>query len=103
MPNPKLGTVTKDVAKAVQTLKGGQVQFRTEKKGIVHAGIGKVSFTEEALSENLRSFMVALQNCKPENHKGAFIKGASVSSTMGPGFTLEKSNVDPSSPRFMIS
>lgn len=103
MPNPKLGTVTKDVAKAVATLKAGQVQFRTEKKGIIHAGVGKVSFTEDALAENVRAFLVALANCKPEGHKGPFFKGASVCSTMGPGYALDVSNIDPASPRFMLA
>lgn len=102
MPNPKLGTVTTDVAKGVKMLKGGQVQFRTEKTGIVHAGIGKASFKEEALAENVRSFMVALANLKPEGQKGTYIKGVSLSSTMGPGFTVDVANVDPASARFML-
>ena len=102
MPNPKLGTVTKEVAKGVKELKGGQVQFRTEKQGIIHAGIGKASFDTVALTENIRAFMVALANCKPENHKGKYIKAAHISTTMGPGFQLDVSNIDPSSPRFMI-
>ena len=101
MPNPKVGSVTKDVAKGVRELKAGQVQFRTEKQGIIHAGIGKVNFTEEALVDNVRAFMVALTNCKPEGLKGTFIKAAHMSSTMGPGFKLDLSNVDPASPRFM--
>ncbi len=102
MPNPKLGSVTKDVTKGVKELKAGQVQFRTEKRGIVHAGVGKVSFTAEALLENVRAFMVALANCKPESQKGKFIKAAHMTSTMGPGFKIDVSSIDPASPRFMI-
>lgn len=102
MPNPKLGTVTTDVEKAIKTLKGGQVQFRTEKTGIIHAGVGKVSFQNEALVENIRTFMVALANLKPEGQKGAYIKGVSLSSTMGPGFRVDVANVDPASARFML-
>ena len=101
MPNPKLGSVTKDVATGVKALKGGQVQFRTEKNGIVHAGIGKVSFDDAALVENLRAFMVALTNAKPEGQKGKYIIGAHLSSTMGPGQELDVALVDPASPRFM--
>lgn len=70
MPNPKMGTVTKDVTKAVKAAKAGSVQFRVEKQGIIQAGIGKVSFTKEALLDNVRSFMVAISDVKPENYKG---------------------------------
>jgi len=85
MPNPKLGTVTMDVAKAVTDAKGGQVEFRVEKAGIVQAGIGKASFTEADLGENFRAFMDAIIKAKPSGAKGKFVKKVSVSSTMGPG------------------
>ncbi|MFL6730393.1 MAG: 50S ribosomal protein L1 [Sphingomicrobium sp.] len=85
MPNPKLGTVTMDVAKAVTDAKGGQVEFRVEKAGIVHAGIGKASFSEADLGENFRAFMDAIIRNKPSGAKGKFVKKVSVSSSMGPG------------------
>jgi large subunit ribosomal protein L1 len=85
MPNPKLGTVTMDVAKAVTDAKGGQVEFRVEKAGIVQAGIGKASFSEADLSENFRAFMDAIVKAKPSGAKGKFVMKVSVSSTMGPG------------------
>jgi large subunit ribosomal protein L1 len=85
MPNPKLGTVTMDVAKAVTDAKGGQVEFRVEKAGIVHAGIGKASFSEADLTENFRAFMDAIVKNKPSGAKGKFVHKVSVSSTMGPG------------------
>jgi large subunit ribosomal protein L1 len=85
MPNPKLGTVTMDVAKAVTDAKGGQVEFRVEKAGIVHAGIGKASFSEADLTENFRAFMDAIVKNKPSGAKGKFVEKVSVSSTMGPG------------------
>lgn len=102
MPNPKMGTVTKDVAKAVKTAKAGAVQFKTEKKGVIQAGIGKVSFTNEALLENLRSFMVAVMDSKPEGFKGKYLKEVHLSSTMGPGVEIDLSCVDPSNPKFML-
>ncbi|CAK4071683.1 unnamed protein product [Aphanomyces euteiches] len=101
MPNPKLGTVTQDVTAAIQAAKGGQVEFRAEKKGIVHAGVGKVSFSDEALVENIRAFMVAIGEAKPEGAKGKYIKACHLSSTMGPGIRLESRFLDPSSPHFM--
>uniref|UniRef100_K3WYK8 Ribosomal protein n=1 Tax=Globisporangium ultimum (strain ATCC 200006 / CBS 805.95 / DAOM BR144) TaxID=431595 RepID=K3WYK8_GLOUD len=101
MPNPKLGTVTLDVADAISAAKGGQVEFRAEKKGIIHAGIGKASFSEEALLENVRAFMVALGDAKPEGAKGKYIKAAHLSSTMGPGLALDAKQIDPSSAFFM--
>jgi large subunit ribosomal protein L1 len=85
MPNPKLGTVTMDVTKAVTDAKGGQVEFRVEKAGIVHAGIGKASFSEADLRENFNAFMDAIIRNKPSGAKGKFVKKVSVSSTMGPG------------------
>lgn len=92
MPNPKLGTVTQDVAAAVQAAKGGEVQFRCEKAGIVHAGVGKASFDEKALSENVRAFIGAISKAKPSGAKGTYIMKASISSTMGPGIKLDVPN-----------
>jgi large subunit ribosomal protein L1 len=89
MPNPKLGTVTADVTEAVKAAKGGQVQYRAEKAGIVHAGIGKVSFSEAALIENVRALVGAINRAKPTGIKGSYIKKASLSSTMGPGIKLD--------------
>ena len=89
MPNPKLGTVTADVAEAVRAAKGGQVEFRAEKAGIVHAGVGKASFTEQALVENVKAFVGAISRAKPAGAKGTYIRKISISSTMGPGMKLE--------------
>ena len=89
MPNPKLGTVTQDVTAAVKAAKGGEVQFRCEKAGIVHAGVGKVSFEEAALADNVRAFIGAISKAKPSGVKGTYITKASVSSTMGPGLKLD--------------
>jgi large subunit ribosomal protein L1 len=88
MPNPKLGTVTNEVAKAVKDAKGGQVQFRAERQGLLHAGVGKVSFADEALVENVRTFVDAIQRAKPSGVKGTYMKKVSLSSTMGPGVRL---------------
>ena len=93
MPNPKLGTVTMDVAKAVTDAKGGQVEYRVEKAGIVHAGIGKASFSEADLVENFRAFMDAIFRGKPSGAKGKFVKKLSVSSTMGPGVKIDLNEV----------
>jgi large subunit ribosomal protein L1 len=89
MPNPKLGTVTMDVAKAVNDAKSGQVEFRVEKAGIVHAGIGKASFSEGDLKENFTAFMDAIVRNKPSGAKGKFIKKVSLTSTMGPGVKVD--------------
>ena len=88
MPNPKVGTVTVDVSEAVKAAKGGEVQFRAEKGGVVHAGIGKASFEESQLVENVKAFIDAVAKAKPPGSKGAFMKGITLSSTMGPGVTL---------------
>ena len=92
MPNPKLGTVTQDVTEAVKAAKGGEVQFRCEKAGIVHAGVGKASFDEKALAENVRAFIDAIQKAKPSGAKGTYIMKAAISSTMGPGIKLDVQN-----------
>ena len=89
MPNPKLGTVTQDVSAAVKAAKGGQVQYRAEKGGIVHAGIGKASFSEAQLEENVRAFYAAIAAAKPGGVKGTYIKKVSLCSTMGPGVILD--------------
>ncbi|MGO1080611.1 50S ribosomal protein L1 [Inquilinus sp. CA228] len=89
MPNPKLGTVTPDVAGAVKAAKGGAVEFRAEKAGIVHAGVGKASFTEDALVGNIRAFVEAIQRAKPSGAKGTYLKKVTVTSTMGPGYKLD--------------
>jgi len=89
MPNPKLGTVTPDVAAAVKAAKAGQVEFRAEKAGIVHAGIGKASFSEQAIAENVKAFVGAISRAKPTGAKGTFIEKVSISSTMGPGVKLD--------------
>src|ERR1700738_412652 len=93
MPNPKLGTVTNDIAEAVKATKGGQVEFRAEKAGLVHAGVGKASFSKEALIENLKTFVGAVAKAKPAGAKGSYIKKISLSSTMGPGVKLEISSL----------
>ncbi len=89
MPNPKLGTVTPDVAKAVESAKGGAVEFRAEKAGIVHAGVGKVSFTEAKLAENIRAFYAAIVKAKPSGAKGTYVKKVTLTSTMGPGVKID--------------
>ena len=89
MPNPKVGTVTQDVAGAVKAAKGGAVEYRVEKAGILHAGVGKVSFSEEALLQNIKAFTDAVQRSKPAGAKGTYVKRVAVSSTMGPGVHVE--------------
>jgi len=91
MPNPRVGTVTMDVADAVKNAKGGEVQFKVEKAGVIHAGIGKASFDEAKLAENVRAFVSAVAKAKPAGAKGAYIKKIALSSTMGPGVSV---NVD---------
>jgi large subunit ribosomal protein L1 len=93
MPNPKVGTVTPNVAKAVENAKAGQAQFRTDKAGIVHCAIGKASFEAEALKENLLSLVAALNKVKPAASKGAFLKKMTISTTMGPGIRLDTSGL----------
>ena len=93
MPNPKLGTVTMDVATAVKNAKAGEVQFRVEKSGIVHAGIGKASFTEEQLAENAKAFIETIMKAKPSGAKGTYMKKVSMSSTMGVGVRVDFNNL----------
>ncbi|MBB4212403.1 LSU ribosomal protein L1P [Rhodothalassium salexigens DSM 2132] len=93
MPNPKLGTVTMDVKAAVEAAKAGQVQFRVEKAGIVHGGVGKLSFDADKLLENASSFVDAIIKAKPSGAKGTYVKKVSVSSTMGPGLTIDVSSL----------
>ncbi|MFZ7091710.1 50S ribosomal protein L1 [Primorskyibacter sp. 2E233] len=92
MPNPKVGTVTMDVAEAVKAAKGGQVQFKAEKAGVVHAGVGKVSFDEAKLAENIRAFVAAVSAAKPTGAKGTYMKKIALSSSMGPGVSVDVSN-----------
>jgi large subunit ribosomal protein L1 len=98
MPNPRVGTVTMDVVGAVKGAKGGSVEFRVEKAGIVHGGVGKASFTEAALVENIRAFVDAVSKAKPAGSKGTYIKKVSLSSTMGPGLKLDSSTVVSATP-----
>ena len=89
MPNPKVGTVTMDVKEAVQAAKGGQVQFKVEQAGVIHAGVGKASFDEAKLVENVRAFVDAVAKAKPTGAKGAYMKKVALSSTMGPGVSID--------------
>jgi len=93
MPNPKLGTVTMDVKGAVLAAKSGQVEFRAEKAGIIHAGIGKASFDEDKLAQNIRALVDAIQKAKPTGAKGVYLQKAALSSTMGPGVTVDVSTL----------
>jgi large subunit ribosomal protein L1 len=97
MPNPKVGTVTMDVTGAVKASKGGAVEFRVEKAGIVHAGVGKASFSSDKLIENIRAFADAVQKAKPQGAKGQFVNRIAISSTMGPGVKIELGSVTISS------
>ena len=94
MPNPRVGTVTPNVGQAVKDAKGGSIEFRVEKAGIVHAGVGKVSFTEDALKANVLALVDALNKAKPSGAKGVYIKRISLSSTMGPGVKIELTSVN---------
>jgi large subunit ribosomal protein L1 len=96
MPNPKVGTVTPDVTKAVKDAKGGAVEFRVEKAGIVHAGVGKVSFSNEALAQNIRTFVDAVSKARPTGAKGVFVRKIALSSTMGPGVRIDMSSANSS-------
>ncbi len=93
MPNPKVGTVTPNVAEAVKAAKGGAVEFRVEKNGIIHAGVGKASFGAEALEENIRAFTSAVAKAKPSGSKGTYIKRVAITSSMGPGLHVDPSSV----------
>ena len=93
MPNPKVGTVTPNVAQAVKDAKGGAVEFRVEKAGIAHGGIGKVSFTQEALEANVKAYVDALNRAKPSGAKGTYVKRITLSSTMGPGFKIDPASL----------
>ena len=93
MPNPKLGTVTKDVKAAVENAKSGQIQYKNDKSGIVHAGIGKLNFKEEDLIENIRAFYQSINKSKPEAVKGSFIKKVTIASTMGFGLEIDAKNL----------
>ncbi len=93
MPNPKVGTVTPNVAQAVKDAKGGAVEFRVEKAGIAHGGIGKVSFTQEALEANVKAYVDALNRAKPAGAKGTYVKRITLSSTMGPGFKIDPASL----------
>jgi large subunit ribosomal protein L1 len=93
MPNPKVGTVTMDIAGAVAAAKGGSVEFRVEKAGIVHAGIGKASFTEEMLSQNIKAFVDSVAKAKPAGAKGTYLERIAISSSMGPGVKVDLSSV----------
>jgi large subunit ribosomal protein L1 len=95
MPNPKVGTVTMDITNAVKGAKGGSVEFRVEKAGIVQAGVGKASFTEDKLVENIRAFADAVQKARPQGAKGQFISRVAISSTMGPGVKVEPASLFP--------
>ena len=91
MPNPKVGTVTMDITKAVKDAKGGAVEFRAEKAGIVQAGVGKASFSDEQITQNIKAFLDAVVKAKPAGAKGVYVKKVAISSTMGPGVRIEPS------------
>ena len=93
MPNPKIGTVTKDIAKAVTEVKAGKIEFRVEKNGIIHNSIGKVSFSKEKIVENAKVFLGAILKAKPQASKGLYMKKITITSTMGPGIKLDRSSI----------
>ena len=93
MPNPKIGTVTRDIAKAVSEVKAGRIEFRVEKNGIVHNGVGKVSFSKDAIVENIKVFIGAIVKARPQAVKGIYMKKITVSTTMGPGLKLDKASI----------
>jgi len=93
MPNPKAGTVTQDIAKAVKDLKAGKIEYRVDKTGNIHSGVGKLTFTDEQLLENTKTFLNAVMRAKPATAKGTYMKNASVCSTMGPGVKLDTAEV----------
>ena len=92
MPNPKSGTVTMDVSKAVSELKAGKIEFRCEKNGIIHVGVGKLSFEADHIAANIESFMEAIMRARPTASKGTYLKKVSISSTMGPGLKIDRTN-----------
>lgn len=94
MPNPKLGTVSFDVAQVVQALKSGQLEYRVDKAGIVHAGVGKASFSTDQITENVRCFVTTVMKARPSGAKGSFVKGLTLSSTMGPGVKVDFSSLE---------
>jgi large subunit ribosomal protein L1 len=94
MPNPKLGTVTPNVAQAVKDAKGGQVEFRVEKQGIIHSGIGKLSFTDDQLKQNFEALTQAIVKAKPSGSKGKYVKKVTLTSTMGPGLKIDTAEVE---------
>ena len=102
MPNPKLGTVTNNVKDAVKNAKGGAIQFKVQKQGIIHAGVGRASFDADKILNNIRAMMIAVSDLKPEGLKGKYLLDVHVNSTMGAGIHIELSSVDPSSAKFML-
>jgi large subunit ribosomal protein L1 len=94
MPNPKLGTVTPNVEQAVKDAKGGQVEFRVEKQGIIHSGLGKLSFTDEALKQNFDALTAAIVRAKPSGSKGKYVRKISLTTTMGPGLKIDAAEVE---------
>jgi len=102
MPNAKTGTLTSNITRAVADAKGGSVTFKVQKQGVINVGVGKLSFSKEALLENVRATMTAITDLKPEGFKGTYLKGLVINSTMGPGIEVERASIDPSSPRFML-